>query len=333
MDPAGQKDQKLEALRGLAILLVVAYHVDVWLPGQPPGFFAGFKYILTFIRMPLFACISGYVYALRPLARGAGWKFLGGKIRRLLLPMVCVGVFSYFLKLSPPFVETPQNILDIWRLLVFPTHQFWFLQTLFLIFVIIAVLESLKWLDNLSFWLAAVGLMILAGLLAKSGIFKSIDLPLSPRPLIFLLPYFFFGLGVCRFGLLKKNRWITIVAAVLAAVGLTLQIFILAGGLKIPDQRETLFYLCLSFAYIFLLLKIKWKVKGLSIVGGFSYSIFLFHVYIIMTVRVILSASSLSLPPAGRYAILFLSAIGLSILAHLLLKRFALTRRLFLGLR
>lgn len=333
MDPAGQKDQKLEALRGLAILLVVIYHVDVWLPGRPPGFFVGFKYILSFIRMPLFACISGYVYALRPLVPGAGWKFLGGKIRRLLLPMVCVGVFSYFLKLSPPYVETPQNILHIWRLLVFPPHQFWFLQTLFLIFVIITVLESLKWLDNLSFWLAAVGLMILAALLAKSGIFKSIDLPFSPRPLIFMLPYFLFGLGVCRFELLRKNRWITIVAAALAALGLTLQIFILAGQLKIPDRRDTLFYLCLSFAYIFLLLKIKWKVKGLSILGSFSYSIFLFHFYVIMAMKVILSASSLPLPPAGRYAIVFLSAIGLSILAHLLLKRFTLPRRLFLGLR
>ncbi len=314
-------------------MLVVAYHVDVWLPGRPPGFFVGFKYVLSFIRMPLFAFISGYVYALRPLAPGAGWKFLGGKIRRLLLPMVCVGAFSYFLKLSPPYVETPQNILHIWRLLVFPPHQFWFLQTLFLIFVIITVLESLKWLDNLSFWLAAVGLMILAALLAGSGIFKSIDLPFSPRPLIFLLPYFLFGLGVCRFELLRKNRWITIVAAALAAVGLTLQIFILAGRLKIPDQRETLFYLCLSFAYILLLLKIKWKGKGLSILGSFSYSIFLFHVYVIMTVKVILSASPLPLPPAGRYAIVFLSTIGLSILAHLLLNRFTLTRRMFLGLR
>jgi peptidoglycan/LPS O-acetylase OafA/YrhL len=67
--------------------------------------------------------------------------------------------------------------------------------------------------------------------------------------------------------------------------------------------------------------------------GSFSYSIFLFHFYVIMAVKVILSASPLPLPPAGRYAIVFLGAIGLSILAHLLLKRFTLPRRLFLGLR
>ena len=333
MDPAGQKDQKLEALRGLAILLVVIYHVDVWLPGRPPGFFVGFKYILSFIRMPLFACISGYVYALRPLVPGAGWKFLGGKIRRLLLPMVCIGVFSYFLKLSPPSFETPQNILSIWRVLVFPTHQFWFLQTLFLIFVIITVLESLKWLDKLSFWLLAVGLMILAALLAGSGIFQTINLPYSPRPIIFMLPYFLFGLGARRFELLQKKRGVTMVALALAGVGLTLQILVLMGRLRMPDQRDTLFYLCLSLTYIFLLLKVRWKAPWLSLLGSYSYSIFLFHFYIIMVMEEILTALPLPLPPAGRYAIVFLSAIGLSILAHLLLKRFALPRRLFLGLR
>jgi peptidoglycan/LPS O-acetylase OafA/YrhL len=333
MDPPREKDKKLEALRGLAILLVVAAHADVWPPGQSPGFFSGFKYIFSFIRMPLFACISGYVYALRPLAPGAGWKFLGGKVRRLLLPMVCVGAFSSFFKLSPPYVEIPQNIWQIGRLLISPVHQFWFLQTLFLIFAVIVVLESLKWLDRVSFWLAAAGLMILAAFVAQSGIFKSINPPISPRPMIFLLPYFLFGLGVCRFEFLRKNRWITMTALALAAAGLALQIGILAGRLKIPDQRDTPFYLCSSSAYMFLLLKARWKVKGLSILGNFSYSIFLFHFYVILVMKAILAASPLILPSVARYAIVFLSAIGLSILAQLLLKRLPLTRRLFLGLR
>ncbi len=283
--------------------------------------------------MPLFTVISGYVYALRPLLPGNGLKFLAGKARRLLLPMVFVGGLSHFIKWSPLSFETPQNILPLWKILIFPSHQFWFIQTLFLIFVIIAVLESLRGLDRPSFWLLAAALAVLAALLAGSGILKAINLPLSPRPLIFMLPYFFFGLGLCRFKLLQPIRWATIVALGLAAVGLTLQICVFSGRLKIADRRDTIFYLSLSLVYIFLLFKIRWKAPWLSKLGHFSYSIFLFHFYILMAMNKVLTALPLALPPAARFAVLFLSAVGLSILAHLGLKHFALTRRLFLGLR
>jgi peptidoglycan/LPS O-acetylase OafA/YrhL len=247
--------------------------------------------------------------------------------------LVFVGGLSHFIKWSPPSFETPQNILPLWKILVFPSHQFWFLQTLFSIFVIIAVLESLRGLDRPSFWLLAAALAALAALLAGSGILKSFNPPFSPRPLIFMLPYFFFGLGIRRFGLLQKKGWVTAAALALAGAGLALQIFILLGWLRLPDQRDTVFYLGLSLIYVFLLFKIKWKAAWLSKLGHFSYSIFLFHFYILMAMNKVLTALPLALPPAARFAVLFLSAVGLSILAHLGLKHFALTRRLFLGLR
>jgi len=284
--------------------------------------------------MPLFTVLSGYVYALRPMSPGSGLKFLAGKARRLLLPMVFVGILPLaFLRLSPPYVEVPRNILEILRSLAFPPHQFWFLQTLFLIFVLVTVLESLKWLGKPSFWLLAMGLIALAALLAGSGILKAINLPLSPRPLIFMLPYFCFGLGLNRFGLLHKGRWVTFVALGLAVVGLILQILVLSGRLKIADQRDTVFYLSLSLVDIFLLFKIRWKAPWLSKLGNYSYSIFIFHFYIILAMQKLAALSPLSLPPFGRFAVIFLCAIGLSILAHFVFQRFTLTRRLFLGLR
>jgi glucan biosynthesis protein C len=188
MTEKGNKDAGIETLRGLAILLVVAYHVNVWAPGHAPGLYEGLKYTLGFIRMPLFMCISGYVYALRPLVPGNGLKFLRGKARRLLLPMVCVGVFSFIFKLSPPYVETPRSILNIWKLLFFPSQQFWFLQSLFLIFVVLAGLESLKWLDNLSSWLLAMGLTLLPAFLLKPADFEFVNIPFSLDGFLFLLP-------------------------------------------------------------------------------------------------------------------------------------------------
>ena len=318
----------------MAILLVVAFHIEVWAPAQPPDYYKGLLYILRFIRMPLFTVLSGYVYALRPMNPGSGLKFLAGKARRLILPMVFVGIIPiFFLKLSPPYVEAPKNFLEILKPLAFPPHQFWFLQTLFFVFVLITVLECLKWLEKPSIWLLAMGLIALAALLAGSGILKFINPPVSPRPFIFMLPYFFFGLGLSRFKLLRQKRWVTFIALSLAVVGLTLQLFVLTGRLKIADQRDTVFYLSLSLVYIFLLFKIRWNAPWLSKLGNFSYSIFLFHFYIILVMNKVLTALPLALPPAARFAVLFPSAVGLSILAHLVLKRFAITRRLFLGLR
>ncbi|HEX9903201.1 MAG TPA: acyltransferase [Acidobacteriota bacterium] len=333
MDPTRQKDQKLEALRGLAILLVVAYHVDVWLPGQPPGFYAGLKHILGFIRMPLFACISGAVYALRPFIPGNGLKFLGGKARRLLVPMITVGVFAFLFKSSPPYFESLPKILRAWRLLLFPHYQFWYLQALFLIFLIIILLESGKWLKTIGWWLSTLSLTTLLALLARPAALATVDFPLSLDGLLFLLPYFVFGLGLGRFKQLWQSPLFTVVAALLAGLGLTLQILAQLGRLTIADRKGSLFYLCLSLASVFLLFKIRWKAAWLARLGSFSYSIFLFHVYAVMAVGIILSTLGLNLAPAWRFGILLLSGLSLPILVHLLLKRFALTRRLFLGLR
>lgn len=333
MTPTGTKDQRLETLRGLAILLVVAFHIEVWAPGRPPDFYESLLYILRFIRMPLFTCISGYVYALRPLIPGNGLKFLGGKARRLLLPMICVGILLFLLKRTPPYVVPPTKILQSWKILVFPVFQFWFLQALFLIFVIIGLLESAKWLDRKWQWLVALSLTTLPIFLGKPGPFVSVRWPLSLDGLLFLLPYFLFGLGLCRFKQLWQSPWISAIAAALAAVGLSLQILILLGRLKIPADKGTLFYLGLSLTYIFLLFKINRKAGWLAWLGSFSYSIFLFHVYAIMGINVILSASSLTLAPTWHYGILLVSGLALPILAHILLRPFTLTRRLFLGLR
>ena len=48
------------------------------------------NHLLSFGRMPLFACIAGFVYGLRPL-HGEVAQFIGSKVRRLLLPLLFVG--------------------------------------------------------------------------------------------------------------------------------------------------------------------------------------------------------------------------------------------------
>ena len=51
--------------------------------------------------MPLFAFLSGMVYALRPVA-GDAQAFVGAKVRRLLVPMLSVGTLFAILQANTP---------------------------------------------------------------------------------------------------------------------------------------------------------------------------------------------------------------------------------------
>src|SRR6185503_21212738 len=79
------ESQRIGTLRGLACVLLVAFHVV----GSEPstGLHAGegsayrqFAYLFQHIRMPLFTFLSGFVYAYRPLRAGELPTFAGKKL-------------------------------------------------------------------------------------------------------------------------------------------------------------------------------------------------------------------------------------------------------------
>ena len=82
------KDPNIETLRGLAILLVVAGHVigiDAT-GGMKVADDSLWRYLyasLQYVRMPLFTAISGWVYALHPVAAHEAGTFMFKKIFHL----------------------------------------------------------------------------------------------------------------------------------------------------------------------------------------------------------------------------------------------------------
>jgi glucan biosynthesis protein C len=107
------KDASIETLRGLACILLVAFHVigednASGLHVADDSALRWYADSFAYLRMPLFTFISGYVYALRPLTAFDKWpQFLRGKTRRLLLPMFVVGTFLAVLKTYAPGVNEP----------------------------------------------------------------------------------------------------------------------------------------------------------------------------------------------------------------------------------
>ena len=89
-------------------------------------FFADF---FIYFRMPMFAFISGYVYASKPFA-GQASRFLAGKTRRLLLPLFIVGTsFALVEWLVPGTNVNKYNIVPHWATLhLVPVAHYWFLR-------------------------------------------------------------------------------------------------------------------------------------------------------------------------------------------------------------
>src|SRR4051812_2363105 len=93
------KDQSIETLRGLAIILVVAgYIISGDLENTHSIVASGlryFYYMLKPVRMPLFTVISAYLYASSPATQDTIKKLFIGKSRRILIPFVVVSAIQY----------------------------------------------------------------------------------------------------------------------------------------------------------------------------------------------------------------------------------------------
>ena len=261
---------QIDTLRGLACLLLVLYHVV----GDAPD--AGLKlpadhslsivnHLLAFGRMPLFACIAGFVYGLRPL-QGEAAQFIGSKVRRLLLPLLFVGTAFGLLRARMSGVTIDADFLL--RMHLTSIDQFWFLKALFWIFLVIVVLERVGALRRPPGF---------AGVLAASAFWfvfwKSPD-TFAISGAVYLMPYFLVGLAMQRFGLRGRGSLAVAGGALLVASALSWSVF---GQ---PENRATIAAKLLWGCGLgFLLMRSRMRSEWLAWIGRESFAVYLFHVF------------------------------------------------------
>src|SRR6185503_16375340 len=130
------KEQSIETLRSLAILLVVAGYIikDDLHPETGSAITSFLEYIYYFlkpIRMPLFTVISAYLYAASPATQESFKKLVTGKARRILIPYFVVSAMQYIF-FSIFHMNGPHRLDEILRIYLWPFEQFWFLWAIFL---------------------------------------------------------------------------------------------------------------------------------------------------------------------------------------------------------
>ncbi|MCG8527280.1 MAG: acyltransferase [Opitutales bacterium] len=327
------RDRPIETLRGLAALLLVAYHSIEVSPEVPKGsdVYAYFAYTFSMIRMPLFTVISGYVYAMRPLLfqqPNCSLRFFTGKARRLLLPLF--GATAIYAGLRWVGGSEPEASAEWWEWLSFFTHSYhvyWFLQGLLWVFVFTWILEKMKLLSKLkSFIPVFIITTVMGSVMPGSDLF-------SFWALGYLAPFFLLGLGLRRFEHQLNILWVSRLMAGVAIASLLLQQMIWWKDLPINITRFSWMSALVGMSCCWILVYKRFHFKPLAKIGKDAFPIYLYHLIGIAIATMLLRTMEISGNTVALFFLKVLMGVGLPMLMNEVLKRNSVTRLIFLGLK
>ena len=285
---------EFDTLRGLAMIAVVSHHVSLRMVDALTGLTLSLPNVYLWLslisdaiaplRIPLFTILSGYIYAKKPVTREAIQRFMSGKIRRLLLPLMFVSIVKYLYQIhlrgiTPSYtflgVTHQVDLHDVWQLWFFHFGHLWFLQALFLIFCGVVILELLGLLKSFKMWLLWMIVLTVAPYIIHGSSF------LSLYKAIPLTVFFIGGLGLYRFrDIIANTPHITPMAWALFIVLLTLNIaprILKQLDIDFNLQNTRIIYVLAGVCGSYCLMQLRLKIHWLAWIGGFSYTIYLYH--------------------------------------------------------
>lgn len=311
------KDLKIETLRGLALTLMVIGHViggsaSVGMRVEDDSLLRYLYDSLIYVRMPLFTAISGYVYALRPLAAdGSLNAFARGKAYRLGIPLVVVSTLFFLSQWLVPSTSESPRLEDFFFAFFHGYAHFWFLQAILVIFLLVALLERAGLITRYR-----PALLVLAGSVAVA---LGMPVPTSFFSLdraVGLLPFFLLGLCVCRFAdaLGRRGRLLAIPCAALLLMAVH-QAYLL-GVLQMDERLLPILGMALGLCAIHSLIVYRVYWWPLSFLGYYAYEVYLFHVFGTAGTRIILNRLGVE-----HGAAIFVVGLAAGLLLPILLKR------------
>ena len=324
------KDLHIETLRGIAVILMVAGHVigDSRSSGMHVPDNSAYRYFydsFIYIRLPLFTFLSGYVYAYRPVTRQALNKFMSKKVRRLLVPLAVLGSILFMLQILVTGSGQYRTLAEIWKIFVLPYAHFWFLQALFIIFLVVAILEVAGWLASFRRWLAVMCVAALA--------FLQLEPPVDVFSIggaIYLLPFFLFGVGAFRFSASLTSVTARTLLCAILPVAIVAHHLALNDVIQLNLERTAPLALIIGLSATLGLLMLRPRHPMLAEVGRSSYAIYLMHVFGTAAVLMMIGQVTQS-----KSILVFTCALAAGVLgpmiAERLLERHRYGRVLFLG--
>lgn len=316
-----RNERAIQSLRGIAVLLMVAGHVIGHEPSRGlqagDGSFLRVAYVfLEDVRMPFFTVLSGWVYALRPVTRAPQLpSFMTKKVRRILLPMVAVGLVQLGLMAVAPGVNARPGADAVFEILFFGFEHLWFLQAIFVIFLIVALLDT----GNVMWGPRSWTLLVLGtGVVGATVRIPQPFAVFSINQALWLLPFFLFGVGLRRFatgrGSTAGRVGVVVGAALLLAIGTYL--YLDHRSLPVVLERGLGMLTGALGVLAMYLHREKLTSRALVWIGGFSYGIYLLHVLGAASSRIVLSRLGVESIP-----VLFAAGLALGVGVPIILER------------
>lgn len=330
-----KKDPNVETLRGIAIILVVTGHMIGYTNtgGMRVSDDSIFRYIyfsLEYIRLPLFTVISGWVYANKPVVLEKRSGFVKGKFRRLIIPMLVISTLLFLFRMIIPGTNTKPQIQDLPYNLFLPYDLYWYLYSLFLIFLAITLLDTTAFFRRIEGWFLT-WVLAFAALFVSENFLDPVPNFFSFKGAVYLFPFFILGIGIHRYRDLLLSDKMTLLLAIVFVSSVIIQQLVWFGYLPM-QERHSILGMSQGISGVLLLFRAKWKNNLLVWIGSFAYGIFLFHVFFTGGSRIVLTRLGVD----NQFIILLLgvlNAIVFSILAEVIMKRSRFLRYYFLGLR
>jgi glucans biosynthesis protein C len=331
-----EKDQTIETLRGAVIILVVIGHVigsaaDAGMKVSDDSFLRYFyDTFIDPIQMPLFTVIAGWVYALRPTVYEKINDFILKKMLRILVPMLVVGMCYFLLQYFTPGTNNKGNLSEIWKLTVFPFTLYWYLYSLFHVFVIIAFIDSFQKMNTVNNWLIIFSVSVFILLIRDVVIpFESPNY-FSYKGVMYLFPCFILGVGLKRFKEFFQGQLMKYSIPIILVLCVIIQQL---SWFKIIDYtvyKDTIVGLLIGLTGTLMLFRFRLEINRLVWFGGFAYSIYLFHGFGTSGGRIILKRFDIH-SSALIFTASLTAGLLLPIVTEKILEQFKITRLLFLG--
>lgn len=282
-----KRSMEVDTLRGIACILLVFFHTVGSSPTEGLRIAEGhwlrtFNEFLVYFRMPLFSFISGYVYAFRPY-QGNPQGFIKGKVRRLLLPLLTVGTFYAIVQAFTPGVNA--SVQNWWLLHIMPVGHFWFLEALFIIFLVIILLEHFKALSTVAgfsaVWIASA---VVFGLSDFTNYFGA-------RGAVYLMPFFLAGLACKRFEIVQPSALFLAAAALVGGLAI---VVLFPEHMGKQNTLAALASVSIGVSAGLLLLRSGWQSRPLAYIGAYSFAIYLLHVFFTAGSRIFLQKAGVT---------------------------------------
>ena len=329
-------NKQIELLRGLAILAVVGVHTTMFFVGTVTTWLTFINLYLDVIfhyAVPLFVAISGYVMAMKYYRDFDFKHFYVRRLGNILPPYLLASLLFYILP-NVYIYKTGSTAGEIlYKLLTFSTEiHFWFFIIILELYLVYPLLLKIY-----NFWVNRWGLKITLLLFGLVQIVSSVFLTGTD---IFLKDIFYFVLGLSLklyqdaiYGALQKISGKILPGAVflvsLWASFLWYKFYIVAREMVYMQIRgfvDMVLYSLIILWFFFLtrgqqVYKNKLSAFVGGVLGKYSFGIYLIQMCFIMAGYHVLTGLSISNADVIFYPLLFVSALGLSLLCAYLVHK------------